>query len=344
MIERLSDLRLFVLIVERGSLTAAGREFGLSPGAVSLRLSALERGAQAQLLRRSTRRLQLTEAGDQFYRTARQVLGELDDLRASLQGDRGALTGPVRISAPVDLGRTYLAPAMQAFGRDHPGLSFSLYLSDTLLDLTASGVDLAIRYGRLPDSALKIRRISSNRRLPVASPAYLDRMGRPGRPSELLTHNCMALLRGGARFDLWPFQVDGAAVSVKVSGDRDANDGELLRRWAIEGAGVALKSAWDVAEDIQAGRLEPLLAGFCPREVDLQIVMPAAARRPRRVAAVADYLAVQLRRLDACLAEVGLGSADLSGRFGAIGDGPPQSIDDEPPPTVESLGAQGLRW
>lgn len=317
MIERFADLQLFVLIVERGSLTAAAREFGLSPGAVSLRLTSLEKTAEAQLLRRSTRRLQLTEAGDQLYRTAKIVLGEMDDLRAAISGDKGVLKGQVRVSAPFDLGRSYVAGAVDAFVALHPGLSVSLLFSDTALDLTEAGIDLAIRYGRLPDSALQLRRISSNRRLPVASPAYLDAHGRPGTPQDLLGHNCMALLRGGGRFDLWPFVIDGAATTVKVTGDRDANDGGLLRRWAIEGKGIALKSAWDVADDIQHGRLEALLVPFCPADVDLQIVMPPTRQRPRRVTALADYCVSELRKLDQCLNDVGIGSTDLTGGIAA---------------------------
>jgi len=312
MIERIADLRLFALIVERGSLTAAAREAGLSPGAVSLRLSAIERALEAQLLRRSTRRLQLTEAGDQLYRTAMRVLAEMEDLQGLLTGDHGALKGQVRISAPLDLGRNHIAPSLDRLVAEHPGLAVSLVLSDTLLDLNEAGIDLAVRYGRMPDSALQIRRISSNRRVPVASPAYLDRAGRPERPRDLLGLNCLALLRGGGRFDLWPFRVDGASTTVKVTGDRDANDGDLLRRWAIEGAGVVLKSAWDVADDLLAGRLEPLLTAFCPADVDLQIVLPPSRQRPRRITAVADHLAATLRRLDDCLNRVGLGSIDVS--------------------------------
>ncbi len=318
MIDRFADLQLFVLIVERGSLTAAARELGLSQGAVSLRLAALEKSAEAQLLRRSTRRLQLTEAGDQFYRTAKHVLEEMDDLKGLLSGDKGALKGPVRVSAPIDLGRRYVAPAIDAYMRDNPGLSVSLILSDTMLDLNESGIDLAIRYGRLPDSTLQIRRISSNRRLPVASPAYLDRVGRPQRPEELLGLNCMSLMRGGGRFDLWPFVVDGAATTVKVTGDRDANDGGLLRRWALDDVGIILKSAWDVADDIKAGRLEALLVPYCPSDVDLQIVMPPSRQRPRRVTAFADHCAMLLRRLDTCLNDLGIGSTDLSGRVQGV--------------------------
>jgi DNA-binding transcriptional LysR family regulator len=313
MIDRLADLRLFVLIVERGSLTAASRELGLSQGAVSQRLSQLEKSAKAQLLRRSTRRLQLTEAGDQLYRTAKRVLAEIDDLHSNLSGDQGALKGAIRISAPLDLGRTYVAPVVDAYVRDNPGISISLVLSDSVLDLTEAGVDLAIRYGRLPDSALQLRRISSNRRLPVASPAYLDRVGRPEKPEDLLNFNCMALLRGGGRFDLWPFLVDGAVTTIKVSGDRDANDGGIVRQWAIDGAGVALKSAWDVADDIKCGRLEPLLVSYCPADVDLQIVMPPSHQRPRRVTALADHCTTLLRKLDQCLNDVGVGSIDLLG-------------------------------
>jgi DNA-binding transcriptional LysR family regulator len=317
MIDRLADLRLFTLIVERGSLSGAASELGLSPGAVSLRLTAIEKGLRSQLLRRTTRRLQLTEAGDQLYRTAKRVLGELDDLQDQLSGERGALAGPVRVSAPLDLGRNYVAPTIDALMRLYPGLAVSLVLSDTLLELTAEGIDLAVRYGRLPDSALKLRRISSNRRVPVAAPAYLDRVGRPQKPQDLKDLNCMALLRGGGRFDLWPFRVEGTRMSVKVTGDRDVNDGDLLRRWAIEGAGVVLKSAWDVAHDLQAGRLEALLVAFCPVEVDLQIVLPAAGgRRPRRVDFVGDHLAAMLRQLDQCLDDVGLGSVDMTEAVG----------------------------
>jgi len=306
MIDRLADFQLFILIVERGSLAAAAREVGLSPGAV--RLSALEKNLEVQLLRRSTRRLQVTEAGDQLYRTAKSILGEVDDLYDILRGDRGALNGEVRISAPLDLGRNHLAPALQGLLTRHPQLAISLILSDTALDLNDLGIDLAVRYGRLPDSALRIRRISTNRRVPVASPGYLDQVGRPDHPRGLSAMNCLALLRGGGRFDLWPFHIDGAQVRVKVKGDRDANDGDLLRRWAIEGAGVVLKSAWDVVDDIRDGRLEPILVKFCPADIDLQIVLPPNPRRPRRVAIVADALRSELRQLDERLSSVGLES------------------------------------
>lgn len=298
MLDRLSDLRLLVLIVDRGSLTLAARELGLSPGAVSLRLTALERAMGTSLLRRTTRRLQLTEAGEQFYETAQRVLAQIDDLHEQVCGEQGGLKGAVRVSAPVDLGRNHLAGVIDDFLVQNPRVSVSLVLSDTTLDLTERGVDIAVRYGRLPDSGLALRRIATHRRLPVASPAYLDRAGRPARPGDLAAHNCMTLLRGGGRFDLWPFQVDGAATTVKVSGDRDANDGDLLRRWALDGLGVVLKSAWDVVDDIAAGRLEPLLTAFCPRDVDLQLVFPGGRGRPRRVTALADHLTMVLRGLD----------------------------------------------
>jgi LysR family transcriptional regulator, transcriptional activator for dmlA len=309
MIERLDDLKLFVLIVERGSLTAAAREFGVSQGAVSLRLAALESALKTQLLRRTTRRMQLTEAGDHFYQTARRVLSEIDDLQQSIVGDRGTLKGPIRVTAPWDIGRNHVAPSINDFVDANPGLTISLMLSDTMLDLNESGVDLAIRYGRLPDSGLQLRRISTNRRVPVASPAYLDRVGRPAKPKDLLAHNCLALLRGTGRFDLWPFVLNGASVQLKVSGDRDANDGDLLRRWAIEGKGVVLKSAWDVALDIEQRLLEPLLLEYCPLDVDLQIVLPAARSRPKRIAALSDHLTAMLRAVDKRLERIGLKSA-----------------------------------
>ncbi len=312
MIDRLDDFRLFVAIVERGSLTAAAQTLALSPGAVSLRLTALERATETQLLRRTTRRLQLTEAGDRFYETARRVLGEIDDLCESLAQDRGTLKGPVRVTAPLDLGRNHVAPALDSFIAAHAGVSASLMLSDTTLDLNQAGIDIAIRYGRLPDSGLQLRRTATNRRVPVAAPAYLDRVGRPAKPNDLLAMNCMALLRGGGRFDLWPFVSDGVVTTLKVFGDRAVNDGDLLRRWAIAGKGVVLKSAWDVAGDIEEGLLEPLLVDACPADVDLQIVLPAARQRPRRVGALIGHLTAMLRGLDARLRRIGLAPSATS--------------------------------
>jgi len=313
MIERLDDFRLFVLIVERGSLSAAARALDMTPGAVSLRLAALERSVEAQLLRRTTRSVQLTEAGSRFYGTARNVLGAVDDLRQSLAGeDAGALKGAIRVTAPWDIGRNHVAPAIDHFLAEHPSVSISLMLSDSMLDLNDLGVDIAIRYGRLPDSTLQLRRVSTNRRLPVASPAYLAKAGRPARPTDLLAHNCIVLLRGSGRFDSWPFTVDGVVTPLRISGDRDANDGDLVRRWAVEGKGIVLKAAWDLALDIEQGRLEPLLVEFCPADVDLQIVLPPARQRPRRVKMLADHLTAMLRRLDRRLARIGLPPAQSS--------------------------------
>jgi DNA-binding transcriptional LysR family regulator len=144
--------------------------------------------------------------------------------------------------------------------------------------------------------------------VPVASPAYLARAGRPSKPQDLLGLNCMALLRGTARFDLWPFVIDNIAAPLKVSGDRDANDGDLLRRWAIDGKGVILKSAWDVAVDIEKGLLEPVLAAFCPADVDLQILLPPMRQRPRRINALTEHLTLALRALDGRLGGLGLES------------------------------------
>jgi len=306
MIDRLEDLRLFVAIVERGSLTAAAKSQALTPGAVSLRLTALEKGLETHLLRRTTRRLQLTEPGERFLETARRVLADVDDLQQEFAHEHGSLKGLVRVTAPWDMGRNYVAPALDRFMADHPDVTTSLMLSDAPLDLNEAGIDIGIRHGRLPDSPLQLRRISTNRRIPVAAPRYLDRVGRPTSPADLLRMNCMAFLRNGRRSDNWPFLSDGTVTTQKVFGDRDANDGDLLRLWAIDGKGVILKSAWDVVEDFEKKLLEPMLVELCPSEVDLQIVMPAMRHRPRRVTALADHLAAMLRGLDKRLEHLGL--------------------------------------
>ena len=306
MIDRLSDLALFKRIVELGSLSGAGRELGVSPATVSVRLQMLEEAVGQQLIQRTTRQMLLTDAGERFFDTAKRILAEVADLQDLMARGGEALTGPIHVSAPVDLGRNRIAPAIDLFQDRHPGISVRLTLTDSVLDLTQSGVDIAVRYGKLPDSSLRLRRISTNRRLPVAAPDYLARRPAPRTPDDLRGHDCVVLFRDGARFDNWTFEVDGQLRIVKVAGSRETNDGDLIRHWALTGKGIAFKSAWDVADDILAGALTPLLTRFCPPTVDVQVVMPGGRFQPARTRALADHLVETIRRLDGSLQAIDL--------------------------------------
>ncbi|KJZ22699.1 LysR family transcriptional regulator [Tritonibacter mobilis] len=282
----LDNLSLFLRIVEKGGLAAGGREMGLSPATVSERVAALEAHYGARLLNRTTRSISLTEEGRELVDGAQRLLAESDELEARIRLGVERIAGPVRVSAPSDLGRNRLAQIIDKFLEENPEVTVDLHLSDGFVDVSAAGFDLAIRYGDLADSSLVVRRLADNSRIVCAAPSYLERSGTPVHPIDLESHNCL-LMRFGSDVDrAWPFAIDGGRQMVTVRGDRIANDGDLIRRWALEGRGVMRKSQWDVHQDICAGRLIPLLREFEVAPISLQAVMPAGRTQPRRVRAL----------------------------------------------------------
>lgn len=293
--DRLADMRLFIAVIEAGGFAAGGRRLGLSPASVSERIAALEARSGARLLVRTTRSLALTDEGRHFVETARSVLAELDDLEVRLRDGAQRLSGRVRLTAPFDLGRNRIAPIIDRFMADHPDIAVELILSDGIGDLVADGIDFAIRFGALGDSSLVSRRIGANRRLAVAAPSYLSRRGRPRVPTDLEQHDCLVMLFGSRLDDRWRFAHDGREVVVAVKGRRIANDGDLIRRWAIAGCGIALKSIWDVEQDLAAGRLIELLPDNALPSGALQLVYPGGRPLPRRCRALIDTIAEQLR-------------------------------------------------
>lgn len=279
----LNNLRLFLTILEKGSLAAAGREAGLSPATVTERLTALEGHYGTRLLNRTTRVISLTEEGRALAEGARRLLAESDALETRIKYGTERVAGPIRLSAPVDLGRTRIAPVLEAFQATHPHVTFDLHLHDGYVDIAGQGLDLAIRFGDLADSNLRARRLTSSRRLICAAPAYLDRCGTPEQPSDLVRHNCL-LMRFGTEIDrLWPFQIDGRVERHAVRGNRVVNDGALVREWAVAGHGIVRKSEWDVAEDIATGRLVPILQPFAMPGLALQAVFPEGRADQRRI-------------------------------------------------------------
>src|SRR6266567_4753136 len=258
----LDNLVLFLRIVEKGGLAPAGRELGLSPASVSERLAALERYYGAALLHRTTRAVSLTDEGRLLVQGARRLLAEADDLEALIRLGVNKISGPIRLSAPIDLGRSHVVPMLDAFLAENPEVSIDLNLTDGYVDLVGQGQDLAIRYGELADSTLRVKRLANNRRVVCASPAYLRDQGRPQHPDDLADHACI-LMRFGLTIDRdWPFLVDGKVRRVAVRGRRIAKDGGLVRDWCLNGYGVARKSLWDVDADLKAGTLVELLQEF----------------------------------------------------------------------------------
>lgn len=290
----IENLALFLLIVEKGGLSAAGREAGLSPTSVSERLAALEKHYAATLLTRTTRSISLTDEGRLLVDGARRLLADAEHIESSIKLGTDHISGLIRLSAPVDLGRNHIVPILDQFLEENPEVSVDLNLTDGVLDLAGQGIDFAIRYGALPDSTLRVRKLSEGRRVVCASPAYLRAHGEPQHPAELAQHPCILMRFGNNIHREWQFRSDGRSFKVSVSGRRIANDGDQVRQWCLAGHGLCIKSYIDVREDLNTGRLIEVLQAYSLPGVDLQIVYPSGHALPRRVKLLMDEIALKL--------------------------------------------------
>lgn len=252
----LRDFEVFIHAADTGSLSAAARRLDITPAAASVALKRLEAELQVPLFLRSTRSLRLTEEGQVFLEHCRQAMQLLADGREAALTGSAALRGVLQLSVPSDLGRNLMLPWLDEFQALNPELTLRLMLTDRPADIQRQPVDLALRYGNLPDSNFVALPVApGNRRILCASPAYVERHGRPEHPRDLARHNCICFLLGDYVHDRWRLFRDGRESSVQVKGNRISDDGDAARRWAVAGQGVAYKSALDVAADLAAGRL-----------------------------------------------------------------------------------------
>jgi DNA-binding transcriptional LysR family regulator len=291
--DRIDALCLLLDVAEAGSFSGVARQRSVATSTVALAVSQLEAEFGARLLTRSTRRLVFTHEGESLLGDARRIVSDWDAALNGLRED-GPLAGPIRVTATNDFGRARLRPLLDAFQARHPAVHVTLLFSDGVADLIEGHIDLALRSGPLPDSSLRARLLIRGPRLVCASPDYWDRTGRPAHPNDLARHNCIILARPGAPLSPWPFREAGKPFSVKVAGDRQASDGDVLRAWAVEGRGVVIKNHWDIRGDLEAGRLETVLDDHVAGQVDLYAVHPGGPPS-RRLSALVDFLADALR-------------------------------------------------
>ena len=289
-VNRSGEMEAFVQVVERDGFSAAARQLGMTPSAVSKLVGRLEARLATQLVHRSTRKLQLTPEGKHFYERSVQVLADMDEAeRCAAAG--AAPRGRVSINASVPFGELVLLPLVPRFLEQHPQVTLDVTLTDRVVDLMDERTDVAVRWGQLPASDLVARRLGDTGQAIVASPAYLARCGTPRTPQELEAHN---RLGSNYRRNLpdWPLQVDGRAVLVPVAGNARAGDGATLRRLALDGVGLARLSLYHVQPDIDAGRLVPVLEEFNPheREPIHAVYLGKPGRLPARVRALLDFL------------------------------------------------------
>jgi DNA-binding transcriptional LysR family regulator len=295
---RLTDLQLFVRTVECASLSAAARELGLSPAVASAALKRLEDALGTRLLARSTRSLRLTSEGQMYLEHARQALLSLEEGARLLESGKAGVQGVLHLSAPSDLGRNHLLAWLDEFQLLHPSVSFRLLLSDHLNDLFRESVDIAIRYGAPEDSSLvALPLASSNRRVLCASPDYFKQRGKPQHPDALRQYNCLCYMRGSRVHDRWDFDDGKRQITIAVKGDRVSDDADVIRRWAMAGRGLVYKSWLDVAEDVEAGRLELVLPEWQGESTPLNLLCPHRAQLSSAVTQLRDHIRQHCQRL-----------------------------------------------
>ncbi len=288
-----SDMKIFSRIVACGSLSAAGRDLGLSVAVVSKRLMGLEQRLGVRLLNRTTRRLGTTAEGTQYYERCTRILAEIEATEAAV-GSGGVIPrGPLKVSASPSFGRQHVAPYIRDFVARHPQVHVTLDLNPSVVNIIEDGVDVAIRIADLRDcdTNLVARRLAVNRRVVCGSPDYFAKFGVPRTPSDLLRHNCLVLSPAGMRQDLWRFDTADGPVSIRVSGNLVCNTGDVLRDWALAGLGLALKSTWDVGPDLRSGRLRAVLTDQLKPGFAISAVYAANRHVSAKVKAFIEFLA-----------------------------------------------------
>lgn len=284
----LTDMEIFAHVVTAGSMSAAGREMGLSPAVISKRIRRLEERLGSRLLQRTTRQIALTEEGQGYYERVIAILASIEEAEAFVSRRNEAPRGMLKVTAPTSFGRMHIAPYLRRFLEQFPELTVSLMLSDTFVDIVGEGFDVAIRIAALENSSLIARRLAPNHRVICAAPSYLARAGEPRTLADLARHTCLF----ATHQDLWHLEGPDGPTVVRVTGNLQTNSSEVVRETVIAGLGIALRSTWDVGPALQRGDLRIVLPEYREsRRVAVYAVYPSRRFLPAKVRVFIDFLA-----------------------------------------------------
>ncbi|WP_454878420.1 LysR substrate-binding domain-containing protein [Serratia inhibens] len=287
---RNDDLAVFLHVVDRHSFSAAARDLQISPKAVSKQIARLEGALGTTLFERNTRNLRITDEGRAIAERARVALSVLDEVKELARGGSRELTGNIRLTAPAPFGRKFVAAAITDFSRLHPRVGFDLRLSDQIQDLYSGDLDLAIRMGELADSRLLARRVADNRRILVASPAYIKAHGSPQSPEALKNHNCLVFAYPGLLQNTWRIQKNGLEEAIVIDGTLSSDNGDVLHEWCLTGLGISLRETWDVHEELRSGHLIRVLVDWEGVASKISLVRARREPVPHRLTAFSDFL------------------------------------------------------
>ena len=287
MIGNLGDLEIFARIVTAGSLSAAGRELGLSPPVVSKRIQRLEERLGARLFQRTTRKVTLTEAGQGFYERVVAILASIEEAENQLARKSSEVRGLLRVAAPTSFGRLHIAPHLGPLLAANPGLIVDLELSDSFVDIVGEGFDVAVRIADLDDSSLVARRLAPVHRVLCATPDYLSRAGEPTTIAQLANH--VLLATHGQ--DPWRLEGPEGPTTLRTHSALRTNSNEVVREAVLASLGIALRSTWDVGPELRSGALKVVLPRWrASHRVGLFAVYPSRRFLPQKVRVFIDHL------------------------------------------------------
>lgn len=282
------QLRAFVATAQSGSFTGAAAQLGMSNRLTSKYVAELEQRLGVRLFQRTTRKVGLTPAGSDLLSRAPALLDELDGLLADVSDSSKGLSGVLRISAPITFGELYIAGMLARFSELHPGITIDLRLSDAFSDLAAEGIDVAFRIGRFDMASLKVRRLGAFESLPVASPDYLARVGRPETPNELSEHSCIVDTnrRNPKR---WAFEQNGTQVVAQIEGRFHVNSASAAVDLTRRGLGIAYVPSFALSGALDRGELVRLLESHAGERGDVAAVYLEGRTLPQKVRALIDF-------------------------------------------------------
>jgi DNA-binding transcriptional LysR family regulator len=288
--DRFEHLQAFVAVVEAGSFTAAAERLDIAKSAISRRVSTLEERLGVQLLRRTTRKLNLTDTGHSFYERSARILADLEEAESAVLQQHGELRGALRVALPLSFGIRHMCEPIAEFGQLHPHLKFDLDLNDRRIDLLEEGVDLAIRIGHLPNSSLIARKLFAARTVVFGSKDYFKKHGTPKSPQELIDHACLAYgnLADPAK---WSYtDKDGNRLRVDVNAVMTASSGDFLVSAATQGMGIAMLPTFIAGDAIRLAELVPILTDYDWPVTPAYAVYPPTRHLSYRVREFIDFL------------------------------------------------------
>lgn len=296
--DRWTEIELFVQVAETGSLSRAAAELDLSNAAASRHLSALEDRLGARLVERNTRRLYLTDTGQEFFGRAKAILAELKDAEAAVNAATLNPTGTLRVTASLSFSMHHIAPLVKEYTRRYPNVSVHIETANRYFDIIDNNIDVAIRTREFePDSNVTIRRLGETRRILAAAPRYFAQHGFPKTLEDLQRHSMLIYTYANNPNEL-RFTRDGATTAIQVKGLLESNDGQVLRAAALDGAGILVQPTYILYDDIVAGRLVPVLDEWDLPRLTINLAYPSRKHLSAKVRTFIDFIAEHFAAMD----------------------------------------------